>query len=320
MKDEIYRNKWQSFTEKHIILFRSNVEEWLENFAKLEEFVIKNKGFPKKQSLECIEQTLYTWLHAQKYNYKHTRYIMDTNPEIKIKWEEFMTKNEELFQTDDEVWHIKLNLLEEYLIIHNTRPMVNDAEYKGVNLRTWLHTQSVNYKKQQKNMKKDYIRKEWEDFIIKHNDKIKSLEEFWQEQFEKVEEYIIKYGKRPYEKDKDPYIKNLGKWVQSQVTKYNKSKHTMNKPEYRLIWENFVAKYPDAFKSIETVWTENLMQCDKYITKYNKKPSQLDTDKSIANLGQWIVKQKINYRKNTGLISRPEFKQQWEQFIKKIKI
>ena len=92
-------------------------------------------------------------------------------------------------------------------------------------------------------MKDEEIRKIWKDFNDKYEDLFKTNNEKWNDNLEKVEEYIIKYKILPSICDKDNEIKTLGSWLSHQKTNYKNNINLLKVPKFRQMWEDFVKEY-----------------------------------------------------------------------------
>ena len=60
----------------------------------------------------------------------------------------------------------------------------------------------------------------------------------------------------------------------------------------------------------ENIWLENLERVKKYIDNYKKRPTD-----EYDNLGTWIKQQKKNYKRKQDILSKPHFRNKWEDFI-----
>lgn len=88
MKDNIIRNEWNEFKNKHENLFSSvsNENKWLIKFQQLTEFLIKYNQKPTKK-----DKSLYLFILRNNKNLKYNTQIMK-NENIKNKWKEFIQK------------------------------------------------------------------------------------------------------------------------------------------------------------------------------------------------------------------------------------
>jgi len=139
----------------------------------------------------------------------------------------------------------------------------------------------------------------------------------WRAKLAQVDAYIIDHGKRPSVHDKNKDIKQLGKWLGNQISNYKNNEKIMSNPEIRNEWEQFVEKHKVHFRTNEEIWRDMLLQVDKYIIDHGKRPSAGDKNKDSKQLGQWLGNQISNYKNNEYIMSNPEIRNEWEQFVEK---
>ena len=70
-------------------------------------------------------------------------------------------------------------------------------------------------------------------------------EMLWNTNLKKACEYMDNENKAPSASDKNPEIKKLGKWIDTQKTNYTKNIYIMSQPEIRFKWEQTVEKYKE---------------------------------------------------------------------------
>ena len=145
---------------------------------------------------------------------------------------------------------------------------------------------------------------------------IKEFKQYtWNDKFKQVKKYIDENKCRPSNASKDNNIKQLGKWISTQQTYYNKNEYIMKDTNIKLKWDQFIDKYKDYFLSNEEIWYNNLEKVKKYIDKYNFRPAEKSKDNNIKQLGKWICTQKTNYKKNENIMKNNNIRIKWEQFI-----
>ena len=145
---------------------------------------------------------------------------------------------------------------------------------------------------------------------------IKEFKQYtWNDKFKQVKKYIDENKCRPSHASKDNNIKQLGKWISTQQTYYNKNEYIMKDTNIKLKWDQFIDKYKDYFLSNEEIWYNNLEKVKKYIDKYNFRPAEKSKDNNIKQLGKWICTQKTNYKKNENIMKNNNIRIKWEQFI-----
>jgi superfamily II DNA or RNA helicase len=214
-------------------------------------------------------------------------------------------------------WEEKLEMVEDYIQIHNKLPSSTDKDKNIKQLGWWILNQKKNYNKQQQIMQDNTIRQQWEVFTTKYQTLFMSNEEVWNNSKNQVEDYIQIHNKLPSQHDKDKNIKQLGCWILNQKKNYNKQQYIMQDNTIRQQWEIFTNKYQTLFMSNEEVWNNSKNQVEAYIQIHNKLPSHHDKDKNIKQLGCWILNQKINYNKQQYIMQDNTIRQQWDTFTTK---
>ena len=150
MKDETIKKAWIEFTTKYKQYFLSNNEEWFNNLKLVEEYIIKNKKRPINSDKDVKIKQLGGWICNQQTKYKNNEQNMKDET-IKKTWEDFITKYEQYFLSNNELWLNNLKQVEEYIVKNNKKPSYNDKIIKS--LYTWLGTQQTNYSKNKEIMK-----------------------------------------------------------------------------------------------------------------------------------------------------------------------
>ena len=169
MQDVEIRIIWNDFINTYSEFFKDTNEVWYDNLNKLEQFIKDNNKTPLDKSKDIKDKYIGSWLSVQKKNYKNKINIMK-NEEIRIIWKEFIIKYYELFMTNDEIWHIKLNKLEQFINYNKKSPSDSSKNNEEKQLGSWLSNQKHKYNKVTGIMKNKDIRKIWNDFIIKYNE------------------------------------------------------------------------------------------------------------------------------------------------------
>ena len=104
-----------------------------------------------------------------------------------------------------------------------------------------LYKQKVdNYIKNRCIMTIPIIKETWEDFLIKYKKYSKNPRDVWFRSFQRVKDYLKEYGKLPSGDSTDKEIRYLGRWIGCQNTNLRKSEHSMNDPEFKQLWIEFI--------------------------------------------------------------------------------
>ena len=237
------------------------------------------------------------------------------NEEIKKEWEKFMNDYEELFKTNEELWNENKNKVIDYVKEYNILPSRHSKDNEIKTLGSWINNQKKNYKNNKEIMKNKEIRKEWEKFMNDYEELFKTNEELWNENKNKVIDYIKENNILPSQYNKDIEIKKLGVWISHQKTNYKNNKDIMKNEENRKEWEKFMNDYKELIKTDIEKWNENKNKVIDYIKEKNILPSDHNKEIEIKKLGKWISHQKTNYKNNKEIMKNEEIKKEWEKFM-----
>jgi len=242
MKNETIRKQWNEFIEKYKKYFLNNDEIWLTNLKLVEDYIIENNKKPSSHDVNNDLKILGTWIIAQNQNYKNNKNNMkDEN--IKKMWEEFIGKYQEYFLSNEEIWLKNLKLVEDYIIDNNKLPSSEDKKQNIKKLGKWLCDIPHRYRNNTCIMKKETIRKVWDEFTEKYKKHFLLNQEVWLQKLKSLEEYIVENKKKPSYRDSDKEIKILYKWLSHQYENYKSKKEAMKDETTRKHWEKFTKKY-----------------------------------------------------------------------------
>jgi hypothetical protein len=244
---EIMKNKninkiWKEFIENYKQYFISNEEIWASKLQLVKDYIIKNNKNPSSKDKNKEIKTLGYWLTTQQQNYKNNKYIMK-NENINKIWEEFTENYKQYFISNEEIWTSNLQLLEEFIIKNNKRPLETDTNIEIRTLGKWLSHQITNYKNNKQIIKNEKIKKIWEKFTKKYSLYFLSYEEEWINKLQQIKKYIIENNKKPSCIDKNITIKVLGVWLSDQKQNYKNNKHLMKNTQIKEKWKEFIEKY-----------------------------------------------------------------------------
>jgi hypothetical protein len=289
MKDDYTKKLWEEFNQQYLL---SN-HEWFDKLETLKKYIDEHLEIPLPED-ECFEvRTLGTWLKRQK------RYYLDKQlkEEYRSKWEEFTKDYSSYLITNQEEWHIKLNILKKYIDTHQEKPK-QKVNYLG----NWLYMQNQYYKLRKYNMKYDHIRKVWEEFNETYK-KYLVLSEIWLNKLDNVKQYIETHQKLP---SKDTELYN---WIKTQQKNYQNNRL---KEEYKQHWESFIDQHHTYFQIKFHRWIHMFEKIKIFIDTNHEFPSPYDSNKENRILGKWVHLQNYNYR--TNRIRNPTIKEKWEVF------
>ena len=249
-------------------------DNWYERCSELEEFLEREKRRPSCTSKDEEEKRLGQWISHQNQNYKKFQEAMK-DPEKRKKWEQMIEKYKEYFKSYDEIWYENYKNLIEFIKNNERKPSFytkkNNEEKK---LGLWVRTQISNYKKNQKSMKDEDKRKKWDELLENYKEYIKSNDELWYENYNKLIEFFENNERKPTEISKDSIEKKIAKWVSGQTQNYKKNQQSMKDEDKRKKWEELLEKYNEYFKSSdEKIWDENYIQLVDFLERNKKRPS-----------------------------------------------
>jgi superfamily II DNA or RNA helicase/cell shape-determining protein MreC len=314
MKEENIRNKWEDFMNTYPHLFMSNDEMWNDTLEKLRLYIETNDKLPSAKDKNKEIKQLGCWILTQKATYSKKEQIMKEES-IRNKWEDFINTFSHLFMSNEEIWNDTLEKLRLYIETNNKLPSLTDKNKEIKQLGNWISTQKATYSKKEYIMKEENIRNKWEDFINTHSRLFMSNEEIWDNTLKKLRLYIETNNKLPSAKDKNKDIKQLGMWISTQKTHYNKKEYIMKEENIRNKWEDFISTYSHLFMSNEEMWNDRLEKIKSYIDTNDELPSSNDKNKDIKELGRWISHQKKNYSKKEQIMKQENIRNIWEDFI-----
>jgi superfamily II DNA or RNA helicase len=134
-------------------------------------------------------------------------------------------------------------------------------------------------------------------------------EEKWEENLEKVKEFMDENERRPLQKATDKEEQNIGSWLGNQQQKYKKKIGSMNNTKFYNKWTEFInnPNYKEYFLSNDEEWSNNLQKLKDYIYKNNSLPKYESENKNESKIARWIGTQ--NRGKNL-------YQNEWNKFIK----
>lgn len=310
MEREDIRQLWSLFTNKYPLLFGTIEYKWEETLKDAEYFVIKNKKLPPYDTT-----ALGRWIRRQQKIYINNENIM-LNQDIKTQWEKFIETNALYFKTNEEKWKDNLKILEDYIQQNNKLPSSENKIKEIKSLGKWTQEQKLNYKGRDNRHGLININEEikvlWEQIIEKYSYLFKTNEEFWKDNLELADKYIIEHQKTPSLSDKNIEIKKLAKWLYHQNENYKNNTEIIQKEELKLLWEQFINKHTfKMFMTNEKYWYMRLNKLKDYIKVHNKLPTH--NDDNLTN--NWFCCQKRNYKLEKEIMKDHKIRKEWEIFI-----
>ena len=301
--------KWKNFLEKYNEYVKTDIDIWNDNLEELKQFIIDKKRRPNKRKEN--ETKLGVWLTGQITNYKTKTQGFKDNPERCNQWEEFLEEFGAYFNSLDELWNDNLEELKQFINKEKKRPSQSIKEEKT--LSCWLTAQISNYK----NGFNDNSEKcnQWETFLKKYKEYIKSDDDIWNERFEEITHFIIKEKRKPSQiiNEENPLCNWLCKQISNYKTKTGGFKDNLKRCTQ---WENFIIEYKEYFNSFDEIWNEHFEKLKQFMNKEKKRP----TDKTNKTLSCWLQNQLLNYKTKTNSFKDNEERyNQWSIFIEDYK-
>jgi len=308
MKKSEIRKIWEETLQKYDYLCDAT-ETWYKTHKQVCEYMDVNKKRPNNKDQNREIKRIGNWISNQITNYKKG-YMKDT--EIRKIWEDTLQKYDYLCDATYQWYKIHTQICE-YMDVNKQRPNSNSKNSEIKKLGEWIGTQNQNYKKGL--MKDQEIRKKWEETLQKYDEYFCDLIEQWHKTHKKVCEYIDVNKKRPYISDKNPEIKALGNWVNTQNTNYNKGIKIMKDQEICKKWEETLQNYNEYFCDLTEKWYKIHKQLCEYMDVNKNRPSTTDKNPEIKIIGNWIQTQNTKYK--NGIMKTPKIRKIWEETLQK---
>lgn len=216
-----------------------------------------------------------------------------------------------------DAWSEMLAKVKMYIEKNGQRPPDTSKNSEIRRMGRWISYQLVNYKKRECIMKSDEIYKTWNTFMNCYIEHFKSNEEIWDDNLEKVKNYIDSNKCRPGVYSKDYNTKKMGVWVSTQLINSKKRINIMKSNEIYDKWNTFIRDYSDYFKSSNEAWNELLEKVENYIDKNQRRPSIHSKDEEIKKMGNWISIQLKHSKTRQYIMKSNEIYDRWNVFMDK---
>lgn len=166
------------------------------------------------------------------------------NQQIRTIWENFISSKKygSYFTSNEEEWMKNLNNVKKYIDENNKLPNKGNKNESIKKLNIWIIQQTLNYKKNDRIMSRENMRKIWNEFVNSEKYRIYFLsnEEEWRNNLFQVKKYIDDNNKRPSQNNKDKKIKKLGTWIGTQIKNYKNKNNIMDNKIIRNEWDKFI--------------------------------------------------------------------------------
>ena len=271
-------------------------QKWIKTLNDLKKYINDKKEIPRKRDKDPHVKHLGSWL-SNVLNHKKVK----MNTERKKLFEDFLVNYNCYFLTDYQKWIKTFNDLKKYIDDKKEIPRIRDKDPRVKQLGCWFRYQLKKYKDENMNTEHkilfgEFMYNNLANGVLNSNfmNEI-SFEKKWINTLNEIKVYIDENDKIPNSRDKDPRVKQLGSWFQSQLTNYNHKKYVVyNNPECKELFEDFLRN--NNYLTNDQKWIKNLNDVQKYIDENDKRPSSVDKDPHTNHLGQWVSSQLRNYR------------------------
>ena len=287
---------------------------WQERLEMVKQYIDENGKRPSNSDKDKEIKQLARWIGHQQTNYKKKGEIMK-NKYIYNEWTQFMNDYKEYLLSNDELWILRFNQVKEYIVNNKKRPSSSDKNKEIKQLASWINKQQQNYKDKEHIMKNEEIYNIWTQFMNDYKEYFLSNDELWILRFNQVKDYIVNNKKRPSRSDKNKEIGSMASWVCTQQKNYKKKEEIMKNEEIYNIWTQFINDYKEYLLNNDELWILRFNQVKDYIDENDKRPSQIDKNKEIKQLGYWISDQGKKYKKKEGIIKDEYIYNKWTNFI-----
>ena len=141
----------------------------------------------------------------------------------------------------------------------------------------------------------------------------------WEENFQKLKDYIDENKKTPPNGSKDRFEKQLAKWLSHQNENYKNKSNSMKSQERYNTWTQFLEEYREYLLCFEEKWNITFQKLKDYIDENKMRPIKESFDRVEKFLGNWLSNQIVNYKnKKDGMKSQDRY-DTWTQFLEEYK-
>jgi superfamily II DNA or RNA helicase len=321
-----YNEKEDKNTElKFNMIFNSlgnlvnNEEYWMKKEEEVKKFMDEYNKRPLITSKNNYEMKLGQWICTQMQNYKNKTNIM-SNTCVYEKWTMLTTsKKYGKYLIKRNTWDINFEKVINHVDTNNKKPIHLDKNQETSRLGRWILDQMKRSKMNIEDVSNKVTYKKWQDFIT--SDKYKKYfmnnTEIWNDNLEKVKNYINLNKRKPNSHDKDIESKKLGTWIETQLNRIKEGEIDKKTETYNK-WNDFINsdEYKKYFTNFEEKWGDSLEKVKEFIDINNAKPTKTKTKpKETIRLGEWISKQFEKYNNKEYIAKNKDFYNKWTEFI-----
>jgi superfamily II DNA or RNA helicase len=314
MVQNYYYELFTEFTTKYQDLFLSNTEIWYDNFKEVKKYIDVFKRRPSLNDENIPIAKLARWINTQQNTFKKDTKVFK-NADIKSEWYRFLEEYRQYFLTEEDKWNENLMKVMQYIQKHKKKPSSHSDDKDIQYLSRWIQSQQNNYKAKKFIMANNEIYNLWSKFIKDYEEYLKSNEDIWYDNLNKLKDYINCNKKRPNSSDKGKEIQSIAKWLVQQNRDFKSKTNIMKIQRIFDTWFNFIQEYKEYLKSNEDIWYDSLDKVKEYIDINHKRPSCSDKNPDIKSLGLWCVCQQKNYRDKINAMKNEDICIKWNLFI-----
>jgi superfamily II DNA or RNA helicase len=296
------------------------IVSWNEKLEMVKAYIDKNKKRPSGKDLNNIARCLGQWIYCQQQNSVTKIHAMKIKTNYD-KWIQFTNsdKYSQYFLPKDIAWSSKLNSVKQYIDENKKRPSHYDKNENVRRLSTWITHQQHDCAAKKDWMVINGTYDKWTQFVNsdKYSEYFLSKDIVWNNKLSAVKQYIDDNAERPSGSSIDNDVQQLGKWINTQQTRYIAQIRCMSTKLIRDKWKKFIEdqRYAKYFRSGDTVWHENFVKTKKYIDENKKRPSRCDKNNDVKRLGTWISSQQKNYTAQKDSMRIKSNYDEWTNFI-----
>ena len=307
--------EWTEFLEEYKEYFKSDDDNWNNNFIQLKEFIDDNERNPTIKSKNETEKRLSYWWSTQQRNYKKKT----MEQERYQQWTNFLEEYKEYFKSDDEVWNENFIELKSFIDDNKRKPSTHSKNKTEKILGGWLHHQQQNYKNKKYGMKNEERYQQWTNFLEEYNEYVQDLDELWNKQFIELNIFIDENKKTPCQISKDETEKKLGSWLSTQQQNYKKKTEGMKYEERYQQWTDFLEEYNEYVQDLDELWNKQFIELKSFIDENERKPTHSSKNETEKKIGGWLHHQQHNYKNKKLSMKDEERYQQWTEFLEEYK-
>jgi superfamily II DNA or RNA helicase len=257
---------------------------WNKHYDELIKYLEHYDKYPKGHDEDTNVRKIGKWIQHQRENKKKNKI---SNEKI-IKLEQLKNWQWELVDTTKvkkKSWEEHYEELRKFIEKNNKYPKDSGKDTNIRKIGKWVCNQRTN-------KKKNKISGERIKQLEKLNNWQWDVDDIWNENYEKLRNYLEINDKYPKDHDKDINVTKIGKWIQHQ--RENKKENKISEERIEKLEE--LKKWQ--WDILENTWNDNYDELRNYLKINGKYPSNSDKNKNIKKIGNWISCQRMAKNKN----------------------